>query len=514
MTAMKKMKTPLVAVQSFVAATRDSGYKSTGSAIAELIDNAFEAHADTVEVTLRQAKVESEESTIQIAVRDNGAGMTPQVLQLALQFGGSTRFGSREASGRYGMGLPNGGLSQACRLEVFSWTRPSQIWMTYLDVEEILSGRMWSVPTPRLVAPSRLEARTPSGTIVLLKKCDRLNGGAVAALEEELEGELGRTFRKFLYVGRRICLNGRAIRPIDPLFLRPGLNMTGAKLWGPPIKYQIRVPKSVHWHLPTSLVTVTFSELPVGSWHSFSNEQKNEFGIAKNAGVSIVRAGREIDYGWYFMGTKRKENYDDWWRCEVNFRPELDELFGVTHSKQRIKPTEVLNAILVPEIERTARELNGRIRKLHGQLRSNENRRAPVSRFEAKDYLLEPPGKRNKKAKSVVAAPTLMRTRQMGVHGLKFTVSHEPVENGELYLASLRGGNLSVVLNELHPFYYRVYSRFERRRNQDDREALQFLLLLLVAGARAEQMLGRKIEREIMARFRKIWGDTIASFLS
>ena len=36
--------------------------------------------------------------------------------------------------------------------------------------------------------------------------------------------------------------------------------------------------------------------------------------------------------------------------------PDLDELFGVTHSKQKINPTEALSAILVPEMERTARE--------------------------------------------------------------------------------------------------------------------------------------------------------------
>ncbi len=60
-----------------------------------------------------------------------------------------------------------------------------------------------------------------------------------------------------------------------------------------------------------------------------------------------MRAGREIDRGWYFMGGKRKENYDDWWRCEISFDPSLDELFGVTHSKQEIRPTEALTSILL-----------------------------------------------------------------------------------------------------------------------------------------------------------------------
>ena len=63
------------------------------------------------------------------------------------------------------------------------------------------------------------------------------------------------------------------------------------------------------------------------------------------------------------MGTKRKENYDDWWRCEIAFPPDLDELFGVTHTKQKVNPTEALNGILVPDLERIARELNALVRK-------------------------------------------------------------------------------------------------------------------------------------------------------
>ena len=84
-----------------------------------------------------------------IRVTDDGTGMTPAVLRLALQFGGTTRFGSRVATGRYGMGLPNGGLSQARRLEVFTWTDSSRVWSSYLDVDEIATNSMRAVPTPR-----------------------------------------------------------------------------------------------------------------------------------------------------------------------------------------------------------------------------------------------------------------------------------------------------------------------------------------------------------------------------
>src|SRR5262249_12053357 len=154
---------------------------------------------------------------------------------------------------------------------------------------------------------------------------------------------------------KRISLNGEQIAPVDPLFERTGDNLIGAKRFGPELRYDVTIPDSPP---RTSAVLVRFTELPVNRWHQFSNAEKNSYGIAKNAGVSIVRAGREIDHGWYFMGDKRKENYDDWWRCEVRFEPALDALFGVTHSKQEIHPTERLTSILVPEIEAIARLLN------------------------------------------------------------------------------------------------------------------------------------------------------------
>src|SRR5258708_13086368 len=78
---------PIVAVQSFIEATRDTGYKSTGSAIAEFVDNALEASAKQVNVTIEHASNAGAASTSVIRVTDDGTGMTPAVLRLPLQFG-------------------------------------------------------------------------------------------------------------------------------------------------------------------------------------------------------------------------------------------------------------------------------------------------------------------------------------------------------------------------------------------------------------------------------------------
>ncbi|MGI0134664.1 MAG: ATP-binding protein [Candidatus Micrarchaeaceae archaeon] len=74
---------PLVALRTFIQATRDSGYKSTSAAIAELIDNAFEAEATIVNVEIEDDP--SQESK-RLTITDNGCGMASQTLRLALQF--------------------------------------------------------------------------------------------------------------------------------------------------------------------------------------------------------------------------------------------------------------------------------------------------------------------------------------------------------------------------------------------------------------------------------------------
>ncbi len=143
--------------------------------------------------------------------------------------------------------------------------------------------------------------------------------------------------------------------PIDPLFLRTN-DSDDAIPFGTKIEYRVQVPSEPD---QTSTVTVQFVELPLEKWHALSNEQKQFKGISKGAGISIVRGGREIDYGWFFMGKKRKENYDDWWRCEVCFEPELDEIFGVTNTNQGIRPQDFLKAILSADMEQIAHSLNG-----------------------------------------------------------------------------------------------------------------------------------------------------------
>src|SRR4051812_3824839 len=125
----------IIVVDKFIQATRDSGYKGTASATAELVDNSLQAGATRVEIRLSDTG--DEDFPLQLSVLDNGSGMHPATLRNALRFGYSTRFNQRSGLGRFGMGLPNASLSQARRVEVYSWQKGQRPYAAFLDVDEI-----------------------------------------------------------------------------------------------------------------------------------------------------------------------------------------------------------------------------------------------------------------------------------------------------------------------------------------------------------------------------------------
>src|SRR5262245_11795032 len=114
------MTTHLVDTRQFIRAIRDAGYKGTAFAIAELVDNSIEAASTKIEITVEEVREEAG-GPVRIQVIDDGHGMSTAVLRTALQFGGSSRFGSRRGTGRFGMGLPNSSVSQARRVDVYTW---------------------------------------------------------------------------------------------------------------------------------------------------------------------------------------------------------------------------------------------------------------------------------------------------------------------------------------------------------------------------------------------------------
>jgi len=493
----------IVAPNRFIRATRDSGYRNTASAVSELVDNAIQAGARNIDIHIEKT---TSNPPIEISVVDDGCGMDPFTLRQALRFGGSSRFNDRSGLGRFGMGLPNSSLSQARHVTVTSWRKIStkrttkqnvlgsgNYLQTYLDVDEIVDGRTSEVPAPCKVAPPRLARKTPSGTAVHWTQCDRLDFRRVDTICRHLTQDLSQRFRFFVQSGTNIRVNNSPIQPFDPLFLQiPSKH--SATQYGDDIVYTVSSNPNDR-DSPTGTVRVIFVELPVAAWVCLSNEEKRERRIVGNAGTSVVRADREVDYGWYFFGAKRKENYDDWWRCEVHFDPILDEAFGLTHTKQQIKPQRYLLDALCTDLEATARILSARARKAHAALEKKRPIRLSESIVSTRSAILEP-------------LPAVGRSRSAGKISYKIEVA--PLEPGSFFSFERKRDEFVLTLDPDHAFYREFYAplsaSFGGKRTQSIVE------LILFSAVRGEATMSKK-ERAVVSRFRTKWGETLETLL-
>ena len=85
-----KTDVSIIALDKFIQATRDSGYKGTYSAISELVDNSIQAGAKKVRIKVFLGG--NDIFPVQVAVLDGGCGMDKKTLRQALRFGGISRF--------------------------------------------------------------------------------------------------------------------------------------------------------------------------------------------------------------------------------------------------------------------------------------------------------------------------------------------------------------------------------------------------------------------------------------
>lgn len=346
---------------------RDNGYKTAAHAIAELIDNSIQAKAKNVQLICIDGFTENTKRKLQqleeIAILDDGIGMSAESLLEALQFGGSTHRKDPNGIGKFGMGLPNASISQCRRVDVWSW-RDGKTYRTFLDVDLIESGEIESVPTPvEENIPSRwIEAsnipQSETGTLIVWSKLDRVNWKTSKSIYTHSERLVGRMYRHFIQEGKceilfksyvkkislTLCID-ESFKANDPLYL---LKNTSLPLLPTPHENtcffdQLEEPQQIEIGLgagKTSIVTITYShvnKIRHSSIRSLPNIRTEVGGTewgkhcADNIGISIVRAKRELELTKILTNGKPQER---WWGVEVAFEPALDEFFGVTNNKQ------------------------------------------------------------------------------------------------------------------------------------------------------------------------------------
>lgn len=343
-----------------------SGYKDAAHAIAELIDNSIQAgegqQSTNVEVLVAEEDLflSQRRSTriTQIAVYDNAAGMSAKTLRLALQFGGGTRKGATTGIGKFGMGLPNASISQCNRVDVYSW-QDGEIHYSYLDVKQVADGTLKEVPEPEKLDSlpeewvNRVEAPIgKSGTLIIWEHLDRLTWKRHKSFFANTEFLAGRIYRHYVESGkatiRLATFNGDKIvedchvRPNDPLYL---MEKTSApdEFSDKPAYSEFPIGDDETIILTDSAgvqhpIKLKFSVIKP-EYRKQLGDQYGQPGNSplgkhanKNQGVSLVRAGRELEFNKSF-----EISYDPterWWGVEVAFEPSADHIFGVTNNKQ------------------------------------------------------------------------------------------------------------------------------------------------------------------------------------
>ena len=527
----------------FLQATRESGYKGTSQALAELVDNAIQAKATGIHIYLEAG--ETDPNDITVYIYDNGTGMDQDTIALAPQFGGSSRFNDRSGIGRFGMGLPNSSVSQCTRFEVYSKRRGGETFFAYLDLEEVEKGQVSDegflapvpvrdIPLPLSLTPYRAE----HGTLVVWRNCDRLDPKNIDALKKKLIGFMGQSFRNFIYVdtdeegnkvppARTITVNGTPVNAFDPLFLDPRAEYSGADDRGT-YYYDLPVPEQPG---KTSRVTVKFSILPVEIWGRYSNKEKNAMRVVgRNAskGFCIMRAGREVDVTDRFFLIGRKDangdehegriiNNDAWWRCEISFSPELDKLFGVTHTKQDIHPT-------VQAMQKMREEITGTAMTLRNEYDERRLKKTPKKTLPSEetatrnDQFLPPPPEMPQDPKDIEDGvkeygKNYSREDETAdqaedrVKSKLFTIELEAAKEGPFYRTTQLGPNTIVYLNTDHPFYTELYAVL------DDNEAQNSVQLLLFALARGERQAGMDGKMWYLTQ-RSVWSQALRAYLT
>ncbi|MBD2653169.1 ATP-binding protein [Synechocystis sp. FACHB-383] len=591
-----------------VTAMRDNGYKNAAYAIAELMDNAIQAGATQVELLCGEVKNKTGQRATnqihQIGVLDNGSGMSADVLRLALQFGNGTYLESNKHTGigRFGMGLPSSSISQCQRVDVWSWTDSVENALyTYLDIDEIKEKQITEVPTPTSKQIPQVwrqvgKSFRNSGTLVVWSKIDRCMWRTGKAIINNSELLIGRIYRRFLHKGdvqiRLVTFDledlyysskiDQNALPNDPMYLmektscpEPFSNRSMFIPWEDSEDDIVKFPYLLNGK--EHIVSVRFSyaseearqgQNPGGKLHGKH--------ASKNLGVSIVRAGRELELDAGMVNTH--DPTERWWGVEVEFPPALDEIFGVTNNKQsarnfkefleidldslvedgktiheyiqELEQSNDPNALLIKIVHKIDNNLS-LIRKLlknqtKGTRKDNSNKRHDPYKVEESATLVTRERQRKgyagesdkteilpipqKKAeiKETLINDGFTETQATEIaditveNNFKYTWTKAYLDDNDAFFSvKSKGGSVMVTLNMNHPAYNNLVEILEKNVEDADIEtlknrlinALDGLELLIMAWARYEDELPPGELKQNASRARRDWGLVAGEFL-
>ena len=394
MTTTNSMGMDIINISDYGEALRNSGYKDIESAMAEIVDNSIQAEAENTLVIIKD-RVPSwgkRSQVYEVAFLDDGTGMSQEWVQGCLRFGNGTRK-TAKGMGKFGVGLPQSSLYACPRVEVYSWQkRIENTYSSYLDIEKISKGEQVKIePAEKKTIPEEYKKYikeglklcgsefnfSKHGTLVLWKSCDNIVPSTVSALFRRLKFSFGKKYRHlicdnksniYLIHDTKDQYNLKVV-PNDPLFLMENNIVLGnpaspdklypkcddtnlEPLFEPyttefckdgvvyqKVKYWDKETKSAkegEVKLTFSIVKEKFYDLDHMTNPNPGNTPMGTF-VGRLEGISVVREGREIDFGEFGFYSDKNSPFHRWWGCEISFDRDLDQVFKVANNKQHVE---------------------------------------------------------------------------------------------------------------------------------------------------------------------------------
>lgn len=499
-----------------IESMRHVGYGNY-TALADLLDNSFDADATDVKVQIR-----TKNSELEIIIVDNGIGMSEAILGEAIKLGSNTIKNQESDLGKFGMGLCTASLSICRQTTVLTKTEAGTVLKAVNDIDKVIKENKF---ISYLGKPNEEDLKlfteflpdAHSGTIIVLKKCDRIGNTNTSIFAATAIKEFGRIFRYFIDAGRSISVNGKQVQAFDPL------------AWDDPLTEQYS-SESIEIELLNlqgeKVIEKVAIKLAVLSPDDEKGEKERAQNI-QNQGFQVMRNNREI-VDASALGFFTKHNSLNRFRGEISFSGNLDGLFGINFTKKNIVIQQSLRDKLDSYIKSNIKSIRERAEK-RAKKDTPEN---------IKEIHLDAAKEINKKAKLLIRPKALIEKRDsLGISSVKKNLNveakttREPGENKQegfaancefraasmgaasvVYHPEMRGRTIIVTYNSDHPFY----QKFILGYGESDRGLVAGIDYLIYSLACAE--LTQNSEEDEVARlvenFKSIMSSNLRTLLS
>src|SRR3989338_4294648 len=210
---MEKGEVRFASGKKFVQSMRHQGLTDE-EAIKEFIDNSFDADANNVWIDIWD-----EDKKLCISVQDDGIGMSRELLERSLAFGETNNEDGSHKIGKFGFGMTTAIVSKTKNAEVFSKEKKGVYYYTLVDLNELEKDPTMKLYRPIEKNPEKIYPhikKVGSGTLIILKECDKSDFKKPDTLVNHLLEDLGIAYRYFLQE-KKIFVKGIPVELDDPL---------------------------------------------------------------------------------------------------------------------------------------------------------------------------------------------------------------------------------------------------------------------------------------------------------